>query len=70
MDYSEYGGAPLLGVKGASMISHGRLERQRDQKCDSRGREFAAGNINEQIEAELAHTQHGRLHRGGEGGLK
>jgi len=23
MDYKEYGGAPLLGVKGISIISHG-----------------------------------------------
>ena len=25
-DYTEYGGAPLLGVKGVSMISHGRSD--------------------------------------------
>ena len=25
-DYSEYGGAPLLGVKGVSIISHGRSD--------------------------------------------
>lgn len=24
LDYSEYGGAPLLGVKGVSIISHGK----------------------------------------------
>jgi phosphate acyltransferase len=24
MDYEEYGGAPLLGVNGVSIISHGR----------------------------------------------
>ena len=24
LDYSEYGGAPLLGVKGVSIICHGR----------------------------------------------
>jgi len=24
MDYEEYGGAPLLGVKGVSIIGHGR----------------------------------------------
>jgi glycerol-3-phosphate acyltransferase PlsX len=24
LDYSQYGGAPLLGVKGISIISHGK----------------------------------------------
>jgi glycerol-3-phosphate acyltransferase PlsX len=24
LDYSEYGGAPLLGVRGVSIISHGK----------------------------------------------
>jgi glycerol-3-phosphate acyltransferase PlsX len=24
LDYSEYGGAPLLGVRGVSVISHGK----------------------------------------------
>ena len=25
LDYTEYGGAPLLGINGVSMICHGRL---------------------------------------------
>ncbi|GAB4459212.1 MAG: phosphate acyltransferase PlsX [Armatimonadaceae bacterium] len=28
MDYSEYGGAPLLGVNGVAMIAHGRSDRR------------------------------------------
>ena len=32
LDYSEYGGAPLLGVKGVCTISHGRSNANADQK--------------------------------------
>ena len=38
MDYSEYGGAPLLGVRGVCVIGHGKIERQRREECHSRGR--------------------------------
>ena len=32
VDYSEYGGAPLLGVKGVCIICHGKFEHQRRQE--------------------------------------
>ena len=37
VDYSEIGGAPLLGVKGATVICHGRIRCECHQECDSRG---------------------------------
>jgi phosphate acyltransferase len=57
VDYSEYGGAPLLGVKGVCIITHGRPNANAIKNAIRVAAEFAAGNINEQIEAELAHTQ-------------
>ena len=38
VDYSEYGGAPLLGVKGRLHHHPRPLQRQRDQERHSRGR--------------------------------
>ena len=39
IDYAEYGGAPLLGVRGVCVIGHGRSNvRSRSEKCDSRCR--------------------------------
>ena len=43
VDYSEYGGAPLLGVKGVNIICHGRSQRECDQERDSRGGRVRAG---------------------------
>ncbi len=57
VDYSEYGGAPLLGVKGVCIITHGRSNANAIKNAIRVAAEFAEGNINEQIEAELAHTQ-------------
>jgi phosphate acyltransferase len=57
VDYSEYGGAPLLGVKGVCIITHGRPNANAIKNAIRVAAEFASGNINEQIEAELAHTQ-------------
>jgi glycerol-3-phosphate acyltransferase PlsX len=57
VDYSEYGGAPLLGVKGVCIITHGRPNANAIKNAIRVAAEFASGNINEQIEAELVHTQ-------------
>ena len=54
MDYSEYGGAPLLGVKGVCIITHGRSNANAIKNAIRVAAEFAEGNINERIEAELA----------------
>ena len=53
MDYSEYGGAPLLGVKGVSIICHGRSNANAIKNAIRVAAEFADGRINEKIEAEL-----------------
>ena len=56
VDYSEYGGAPLLGVKGVSIICHGRSNANAIKNAIRVASEFADGRINEKIEAELDRT--------------
>lgn len=54
MDYSEYGGAPLLGVKGVTIICHGRSNANAIKNAIRVAAEFADGRINERIESELS----------------
>jgi phosphate acyltransferase len=53
IDYSEYGGVPLLGVKGISIICHGRSNANAIKNAIRVAAEFAHTRINEKIEAEL-----------------
>ncbi len=53
VDYSEYGGAPLLGVKGVNIICHGRSDAKAIKNAIRVAAEFAEGRVNEKIEAEL-----------------
>jgi len=53
MDYSEYGGAPLLGVKGVCIICHGRSNANAMKNAIRVAAEFSRENINERIEDEL-----------------
>ena len=53
-DYHEYGGAPLLGVNGVSLISHGSSKDRTIKNAILRGRAFAEARINEQIVTRLA----------------
>jgi glycerol-3-phosphate acyltransferase PlsX len=54
VDYSEYGGAPLLGVKGVCIVTHGRSNANAIKNAIRVAAEFAEGRVNERIEAELA----------------
>jgi len=60
LDYSEYGGAPLLGVRGVCIISHGRANANAIKNAIRVAAEFSEGHVNERIEEELM------AHRGGE----
>ncbi|MEP7354549.1 MAG: phosphate acyltransferase PlsX [Acidobacteriota bacterium] len=53
IDYSEYGGVPLLGVKGATIICHGRSNANAIKNAIRVAAEFAEARVNERIEAEL-----------------
>ena len=54
VDYSEFGGVPLLGVKGVCIICHGRSNPKAIKNAIRVATEFASGRINERIENELA----------------
>jgi len=59
-DYSEYGGAPLLGVRGVCIICHGRSNANAIKNAIRVAAEFAAGRVNEKIQRELAGASWGR----------
>jgi glycerol-3-phosphate acyltransferase PlsX len=54
IDYTEYGGAPLLGVRGVCIICHGRSNGNAIKNAIRVAAGLAEGGINEKIEAELA----------------
>jgi len=49
MDYSEYGGAPLLGVKGGCIVCHGRSNAKAIKNAIRVARNFAINRIDEKI---------------------
>lgn len=54
LDYSEYGGAPLLGLKGVVIVSHGSSNANAIKNAIRVASEFANSGINPKIERELA----------------
>lgn len=54
LDYSEYGGAPLLGVRGACVVGHGSSNERAVMNGIRVAAEFAAASVNSGIEAALA----------------
>ncbi len=53
LDYSEYGGAPLLGVRGVCIICHGRSNANAIKNAIRVAAEFSEGKVNQRIEEEL-----------------
>jgi glycerol-3-phosphate acyltransferase PlsX len=53
VDYSEYGGAQLLGVDGVCIIGHGRSNPAAVRNAILRAREFVANRVQEKIQAEI-----------------
>lgn len=53
MDYSEYGGAPLLGVKGVVIICHGRSNDNAIRNAIRVAVESATEHVNDRIETEI-----------------
>jgi len=54
LDHTEYGGAPLLGVKGVCFITHGSSNANAIKNAIRVAAEFADKRINEKIEKDLA----------------
>ena len=62
VDYSEYGGAPLLGVRGGCIVCHGRSNAKAIKNAIRVAREFAVNRIDQKIQERVAdlHTrEHG-----------
>jgi glycerol-3-phosphate acyltransferase PlsX len=53
MDYAEYGGAPLLGVNGVSIISHGRSSDRAIKNAIRVAMELARGEVNRHIQEDI-----------------
>src|SRR5688572_9213413 len=53
LDYSEYGGAPLLGIKGITIVCHGRSTPNAIKNAIRVANEFCKHNVNHVIETEF-----------------
>jgi len=58
IDYSEYGGAPLLGVKGGCIVCHGRSNAKAIKNALRVARDFVVNHMDEKIQEKV-----GELHR-------
>lgn len=54
VDYSEHGGAPLLGVNGVCIIAHGGSNAKAIKNALRAAHRYAEKNVNEEIATELA----------------
>src|SRR5271169_83141 len=54
LDYSEYGGAPLLGIKGVCIVSHGSSNSNAIKNAVRVAMEFANSQLNSTIEERIA----------------
>jgi len=54
VDYSEYGGAPLLGVAGITIIGHGRSSAKAVRNAVAMAYRFASGQLVQHVEREIA----------------
>ena len=54
LDYSEYGGAPLLGVKGCVIICHGRSSAKAVKNAIRLAAEFSRRRLAEKIQSSIA----------------
>jgi phosphate acyltransferase len=54
IDYTEYGGAPLLGVRGVCVIGHGRSNANAVKNAIRVAAGLARAHLNEKIEQELS----------------
>lgn len=64
VDYAEYGGAPLLGIDGVCIISHGRSNPKAIKNAILRAVEYSKGKVNDHVVEEIEKVRHiGRLNR-------
>jgi glycerol-3-phosphate acyltransferase PlsX len=54
VDYSEYGGAPLLGLAGIAIVGHGRSSAKAVRNAVAMAYRFASGRFIERVERDIA----------------
>ncbi|MEQ1575214.1 MAG: phosphate--acyl-ACP acyltransferase, partial [Vicinamibacterales bacterium] len=54
VDYSEYGGAPLLGVAGLAVVGHGRSSVKAVRNAIAMAYRFATSDMLARVEQEIA----------------
>lgn len=59
VDYAEYGGAPLIGIDGCAIISHGKSNAKAIKNAIFQAITFSDSSINKHIENEIARYQKG-----------
>jgi glycerol-3-phosphate acyltransferase PlsX len=57
LDYSEYGGAPLLGVRKIVLIGHGSSNSRAIRNAIRSAKEFSEHRAGERIESGVAETR-------------
>jgi glycerol-3-phosphate acyltransferase PlsX len=55
MDYSEYGGVPLVGVNGVSIICHGKSDGRAIKNAIAQAKGFIGSGLNERIRDAIQH---------------
>jgi glycerol-3-phosphate acyltransferase PlsX len=63
VDYSEHGGAPLLGIKGACMVAHGRSSARAIRNAVRFAGDYASSGIIDRIEGTIAELPIGHISR-------
>lgn len=53
VDYAEYGGAPLIGIKGCAIVAHGKSNAKAIKNAIFQAISFSSSNINDDIEKKL-----------------
>src|SRR5262249_51478311 len=54
LDYSEYGGALLIGLRGVTIICHGRSSSNAIKNAIRVAKEYSESQVNAKLEAELS----------------
>jgi len=58
IDYTEYGGAQLLGINGVCIIGHGRSNANAVKNAVGLAKDFVANKVQEKIQSEIAELSH------------
>lgn len=59
VDYAEYGGAPLIGIKGCAIIGHGKSNAKAIKNAIFQALTFSNSSINSHIETQIERYQKG-----------